>query len=394
MAAPLRAAVVGTGFVGAQHVDALRRIGAAVEVVVASEPERARAAAALLGVDRATADWAAAVADPAVDVVHVCVPNDLHVDIGLAALAAGKHLVCEKPLAADLAGARALAAAAARTDRTAVLCHNYRFYPMVAELRLQVRGGALGPLHAVRGVYLQDWMLAAGATNWRVDPARGGASRTVADIGTHWIDLAETVSGRRLEAVIAQLGIVHERRPASAHDGSFSAPRDEVADWVQVTTEDQAGMLLRFEGGLQGTLVVSQVAAGHANDLQVSVDGGDGSATWRQERPDRLELAAGHDRRVLRRTPGALTGGANALARLPAGHNEGWGDAMRNLLEAAYAEIAGTRGRLEAEAAPLPTFDDGVRHLAFVEAALRSSADERWVTIEEMLGPTRRTEEA
>jgi predicted dehydrogenase len=381
---PASAAVIGTGFVGAQHIGALRRIGVDVAIVAASMESRAREAAETLDVRRWTGDWATAVSDPTVDVVHVCVPNDLHRPVVMAALEAGKHVVCEKPLGLDLAEVRELAIAAAGSDRVSVLCHNYRFFPMVAELRVQVAAGTLGRVHAIRGAYLQDWLLSADATNWRIDAARGGRSRTIADIGTHWVDLAESVADCRLEAVLADVATVHARRPSSAHSRTFSS-ESNATEWVDVDTEDQAGLLLRFEGGVKATLSVSQVAAGHSNDLELSIDGAVGSATWRQEQPDLLRIASNGRLEVIPRSPERLSAGARQLARLPAGHNEGWADALRNLMAAAYATVRGDRGAEAEAAAPLPTFEDGVRHIAFVEAALQSAASGRWVTIDEVL---------
>ncbi|MFL5680669.1 MAG: Gfo/Idh/MocA family protein [Chloroflexota bacterium] len=384
---PLRAAVIGTGFVGRQHVDAIRRVGdAEVAVVAASTVVKATDAAAALHVAAGSGDWAAVVADPAIDVVHVCVPNDLHLPVARAALEAGKHVVSEKPLALNTAEGRQLVALAAASDRVAVLCHNYRFYALVAELRWRIANGELGRLHAVRGSYLQDWLIAASDTNWRVDERRGGPSRVIADIGTHWIDLAETVTGRQLEAVFATVDTVHPRRPATSGAETFSGGSDAVAaaprdgGWRDVRTEDQAAILLRFAGGLSGSLVVSQVAAGHDNGLKLSVDGSDASATWQQESPDRLWLGR-RDGRVetVARNAARLSPPARELVRLPPGHPEGWADAFRNLVAAAYGEMRGTTRA--ADSMPLPTFPDGLRHLAFVEAALESAATERWVSV-------------
>lgn len=379
-----RAAVIGVGFVGAQHVDALHRIGVDVAIVAASEASRAEAAARAMRVDRWTADWGTAAVDADIDVVHVCVPNDLHRDVVMAALGARKHVVCEKPLGMDVMQGRELAAAADRTDRVTALCHNYRFFPMAAELRARVASGALGAPHAVRGAYLQDWLLSPMATNWRVDATRGGRSRTVADIGSHWVDLAENTSRQRLTEVMADMSTVFAQRPDRAHSETFSNAA-AGAEMLDVGTEDQAGLLLRFDGGALGTLSLSQVAAGHGNDLELSIDGAKGSATWRQERPDDLVIATDGRRETIGRAVNRLSAGVGALAQLPAGHNEGWADALRNLLAAAYAEIGGGRDHAEAEAAPLPTFDDGLRHLAFVEAAMCSAAERRWVTIDEVL---------
>ncbi len=389
MAAPLRAAVVGTGFVGMQHVEALRRLpGVDVALLVGSGPERAAAAAESLGVARWSGDWREAVRDEGVDVVHVCVPNDLHVAVTGAALEAGRHVVCEKPLATTFEDGSRLAGMAGESDRVTVLCHNYRFYAMAAELRARVRSGDLGELHAVHGHYLQDWMLAPTSTNWRIDAARGGASRAIADIGTHWVDLAETVTGRPLEAVIAQTGIVHARRPAYEGVATFSSGDGRgIERWTEVDTEDQAALLLRFEDGLQGSLVLSQVAAGHKNDVRLTVDGAHASASWHQERPDRLIVGRlSGPTETIERAPAEPAVGAAELARLPAGHGEGWADGLRNLLAAAYAAVRGERR--SPEQVPLPTFDDGARHLAFVEAALVSAAQERWVRIEEIMAAT------
>lgn len=387
-----RAAIIGTGFAGVQHAEALRRIGVEVTLLAASQEAHAEAAAMALGVGRWTADWATAAQDPDVDVVHVCVPNDLHCTVVMAALGADKHVICEKPLGTDLAQARQLADAARHSDRVTVLCHTYRFFAMAAELRERIASGVLGSLHAIRGSYLQDWLLSPRSTNWRVDAARGGRSRAIADIGSHWIDLAETVSRLRVVSVLADLSTVYARRPAHDDVRTFSEA-GPASGSVVVTTEDQAGLLLRFENGVHGTLAVSQVAAGHGNDLELSVDGAEGSATWRQERPDELWLATGTGTQTIARAPGRLTGGAQQLARLPSGHNEGWADALRNLLAAAYATIDGSRGPLDEEAAPLPTFDDGLRRVALVEAALRSAADERWVELAEILAHERSMEE-
>jgi len=379
-----RAAVVGIGFAGGQHVEALRRIGDVdVVAVVAATTELAARAARTLRVDHATDDYREVVEDPSVDVVHVCTPNYLHVEVATAALRAGKHVLCEKPLATDTASAEEVARLAASSDRVTVLGHNYRFFPMVAELRARVLDGELGALHAIHGHYLQDWLLLASDTNWRIDPGQGGASRAIADIGTHWVDLAETVTGRRLEAVLADTTTLHRQRRSFRHAETF---RDDGAGdaLVDVSTEDQAAMLLRFAGGLRGALTVSQVSAGHRNDLEIRVDAATASATWRQERPD--ELWIGHrdsPNETILRSAGAGAPATRALARLPGGHNEGWADALRGLIASAYQVIRGEIPRDECPV-PLPTFDDGVRHLRFVEAALESARRGTWVTVDEI----------
>ncbi|MDQ6682443.1 MAG: Gfo/Idh/MocA family oxidoreductase [Chloroflexota bacterium] len=383
----LLAGVVGAGFSGTQHIDALRRLpGVEVVILAAGSETSAAQAARRSGVERWSADWRELTGAADLDVIHVCAPNHLHLPVALAALRAGKHVICEKPLALQVSDGEQLAAAAARTDRLTVLCHNYRFFAMVAELRARIASGDLGAVHGVHGRYLQDWLISPTSTNWRVDPNRGGPSRTVADIGTHWIDLAEVSTGLRLEAVMAQLGTVHPRRPAPSSERTFQADGDGKhpgpgGDWPPVTTEDRASLLLRFEAGVLGSLTLSQVAAGRKNDLELTVEGNAGSATWRQELPDQLWIGrSGGPNELHIRDPATLSPSAARLAQLPAGHNQGWSDALRNLLAAAYARIRGEPPR--PDDVPLPTFADGVRHLAFVRATLESAREERWVRIE------------
>ncbi len=329
------ALVVGSGYAGTKHAEALRELG-----IPFSGP---------LGARRAMED-PRALEDPAVSVVHVCAANDLHVALAGRALRAGKDVVCEKPLAVDVRGAEELVALAQKTRRLAVIAYNYRFHPLVVELAARV--AFLGPLHTARGSFLQDWLLLATDANWRVEEARGGASRAIADIGAHWLDLAELVSGKRIVAVAAQLGRLHGRG-----------------------TEDHAGLLLRFSDGMTGTLMLSQAAAGHRNDKELSLDGLTGSATWRHERPNELWLGSrGGDAAVVERGDELISPAARELAALPAGPNE----ARRNLLAAVYARLSGDE---RAPAAPLATFDDGLRHARFAAAALESASREKWVSV-------------
>lgn len=385
MSAAISVGVIGTGFVGAQHVEALARLpGVKVVAVSASTRASASAAATRMGVARAARDARAIATDPSIDVVHVCTPNHLHGEAVKAAIEAGKHVICEKPLAVDAREASQLVDAAASTDRLAVLCHNYRFYPMIAELRARVAAGGLGEIHTVRGHYLQDWLLHPTDANWRLDPARGGRSRAIADIGSHWIDLAEVLVGRQLSSVLADVRTVIPRRVRGSRP-TFSTPSDAAThptdeEWFEVATEDEAALLLRFGGGIAGRLSVSQVAAGHKNDLRVSLDGAAASATWLQERPDELRIGhRDHPNETLQRSTSPGGPGA-ALARLPAGHPEGWADGLRNLFAAAYAVIRGEVGPDDLPI-PLPTFEDGLRHQLAAEAALESSASGRWVEI-------------
>ncbi|MEO8631966.1 MAG: Gfo/Idh/MocA family oxidoreductase [Chloroflexota bacterium] len=330
-----RALIVGSGYAGTKHADALDELG-----IPFNGPLSARSAM----------EDPRALEDPAVTVVHVCAANDLHVALAGRALRAGKDVVCEKPLALDVSGAEELVALAHESGRLAVLAYNYRFHPLVVELATRV--AFLGPLHAARGSFLQDWLLLATDANWRVEETQGGASRAIADIGVHWLDLVELASGQRVVAVTAQIGRLHGR-----------------------PTEDHAGVLLRFSNGMTGSVVLSQAAAGHRNDLELSLDGSMGSATWRHDRPNELWLGSRVGEAVeVRRGDELLSPAARTLAALPAGPNE----ARRNLLAAVYARLAGDDA---APAAPLPTFDDGLRHARFAAAALESASREKWVSV-------------
>ena len=332
-----RALVIGTGYAGQRHADALRELG-----ISFAGPISARDAARDESPIRATG----------AQVIHVCSANDLHGPLVSAALDAAKDVICEKPLALDVRSAQDLASRAERSSGRAFLAYNYRFHPMVVELATRVAGGALGALHDVRGSFLQDWLLLSTDDNWRLDAARGGASRVIADIGAHWLDLAEVVTGRAVTAVVAQVGRLHER-----------------------ATEDHAGLLMRFGDDLIATCVLSQAAAGHRNDLELSIDGTTSSVTWRHGTPNELWVGTRDgDAEVVRRNGSLRSDAARSLAALAPGPNE----ARRNLLAAIYAALDGGGDR---PAAPLPTFADGLRHVRFAAAALESAQRRAWVDV-------------
>lgn len=332
-----RALVVGAGNAGQAHADALKSIGVGV-----------------VGPLSGTATMAdlAPLRDPGVDVVHVTTANDLHPPLVREALRAGKHVVCEKPLAGDLMGAEKLAEWARLSSRQTTICQNYRFLPLVAEFASRVAAGELGPVHLARGAFLQDWLLLGSDDNWRLDTSRGSVSRTAADVGVHWLDLVESITGHHVEAVVSQLGYLHGRK-----------------------TEDHAGLLIRFAGGMQGVCTLSQASAGRRNEVELSLDGTAGSATWLSERRDELWIGA-RDRapEVVTRT-NVRSAPARELAKRPLGADEG----RRNLLAAFYGSLDG-----KPSPAPLPTFEDGLRHVRFAEAALVSSRRRAWVEIAEM----------
>lgn len=300
----LRAAVAGTGFIGAVHVEALRRLGVQVVGVCASTRERAAAKSLAAAYE----SFEALLADDRVDVVHITTPNHLHHGQASAALAAGKHVVCEKPLAVSSAESAELVELASSSGLVHCTNFNLRFYPQAHQARAVVAAGGVGDVWNVHGSYLQDWLLYPTDWNWRLEPEKGGAMRAVADIGSHWMDLAQWVTGKRIEAVLAHLETVLpvRRRPAGEVETFASAGDVERVD-APMSTEDIAHLLLRFEGGTVGAAVISQVSAGHKNALRIEVDGSEDSLRWNSERPEELWL--GHRDRpneTLLRNPGLL----------------------------------------------------------------------------------------
>ena len=378
----LRAAVIGTGFVGPHHVDAIRRGGYGEVVALGgADGPQLDAVAHRLGIARATLDIDSLLSDPGIDVVHICTPNVTHVALATAALEAGKHVVVEKPLALDAASARGLVDLAARVERHAMVSFTYRGYPMIRQARSLVADGTLGRVRLAHGQYLQDWLARATDYNWRLEPATGGASRAIADIGSHWFDTIEYVSGLRIEAVLADLATFIPFRARPASDTVAFGTAIGSTEQVAVASEDAATILVRFEGGARGACVVSQVSPGHKNDFAIELTGTDRSLAWRQEAPEGLWLGAIDGAQLLVRAPAPVEAGVPSL---PAGHPEGWGEALRDLLRSFYAAIVAADPLPAAGApAPYPTLADGARAVTFVEAALISARESRWVAMSE-----------
>jgi predicted dehydrogenase len=370
------AAVIGAGFAGAAHVEALRRIpGVKVAAIATSSGERAAAAAARLGIERSSGDYRELVADPGIDVIHTCTPNDLHLEVNMAALEAGKHVLSEKPLGLDADETGRLVAAAAEASGTTGVCFNYRHYPIVAEVRERLgRGGAP---HLVQGSYLQDWLLGEDDWNWRLEPERAGAARALGDIGSHWIDLIQHVTGRRVVRVCGRTGRLHEARRRPSERTLTFERGDGGSEPVAVRTEDFATVLLELEGGAHGVLTVSQVSPGMRNRLSFQIDTTDAAYLWNQERPNRLWIGR-RDRpsEEVVRDPALLSPPAARLAHYPAGHQEGWPDALRNLVDDFYARV-----RDPGHACDVATFADAHRVTLTIEAILQSAQDGGWADV-------------
>ena len=372
----LRAGVVGTGFIGVVHVDALRRIGVEVAGVVGSSPERAAAK----GIAPAYPSYEALLEDDGVDVVHLTTPNDLHYTQAKQALAAGKHVVCEKPLAMTSEESAELVELAERSGLVHCTNFNIRFYPVVQEARERVRAGELGGVWNVHGGYLQDWLATPEDWNWRLEPARGGDLRAVGDIGSHWMDLAQFVTGARIVEVFADLAttIPVRRRPVGEVETFSSATDVERVD-APMSTEDIAHILVRFESGARGSCVLSQVSFGRKNAIRIEVDGSGGTLAWDGERHEELWLGS-RDRgnEVLQRNALLMHPAAAARTHLPVGHAEGFADTFRELYRAVYADVA--QGGPSAEP-DYPTFRDGHVENVLCDAVARSNGEGAWVRV-------------
>jgi predicted dehydrogenase len=367
-------AIVGTGMIGAVHRRAALLAGAQVRGVAASSAQRAREVAQAWDVPRAYRDIEELIADPQVQVVHVCTPNHLHRAMAQAALEAGKHVICEKPLATTLEDAQALAALAAATGLVATVPFVYRYHPVIREARARVAQGELGPLRLIHGSYLQDWLLDPASNNWRVDPALGGASRVFADIGSHWCDLVEWVGGERFVEVSAAFATVIAERGSSTGQ-SFSTPATGGA-MQAVASEDVAMAMFRTGAGTLASLTVSQVSAGRRNRLWFEIDGARASVAFDQEDAERLWIGRPDQREeVFVRGPGAGSAEQRRLSVLPAGHAQGYGNCFEAFVADTYHAIDGERPQ------GLPTFEDGVRSALIVDRVIASARTRAWTSI-------------
>jgi predicted dehydrogenase len=376
------AAVVGAGFIGPVHVEALRRLGIPVRGILGCDAAESQSACRNLGLPRAYGSLDEVLADPQVQSVHLAVPNVLHYPFAKRVLAAGKHVLCEKPLAMNSTESGELVELAKGRRLAAGVCYNIRFYPLNLESRERVRSGDLGKIFSVNGSYVQDWLFYETDYNWRVLAEQGGELRAVADIGTHWIDLVSAITGLEVEAVLADLATVHpvRRRPkGEVETFTGKLARQDQTEPVAVSTEDYGCILFHFRGGARGSLWVSQVTAGRKNCIRYEIAGSGGALAWNSESPN--ELWIGHRQRPnesLLRDPSLVGDLARGYINYPGGHNEGFPDAFKQCFRAFYQYIAA--GDFAA-APPFPTFAEGHREVVICEAILRSHRQQRWIDV-------------
>lgn len=379
----LSAAVVGTGFIGPVHLEALRRLGVRVSGILGSTPEKSQQAAENLGLARGYRDLKELLADRDVNVVHLASPNRLHVSQTLACLDAGKHVICEKPLAMTTGETKSLVTAAKQhPELITAVNYNIRFYPLCLQARAMIRRGEIGEILHVTGSYVQDWLLFPTDFNWRVSSKDGGALRAVGDIGTHWLDLIGFITGLHVESLLADLWTAHPvRQQPLSSVGTFSGKLEQgkiATKDFPVDTEDYGTVLMKFAGNKRGTMSVSQVTAGRKNCLRFEIAGTKKALAWNSEIPHELWIGdRAESNRVLMADPSLLHEEVWPYANYPGGHQEGFPDTFKQLYRAVYHDVQTGKRATE----PLyATFEDGHREVALCEAILESHRDHRWVT--------------
>ena len=369
--------LVGAGFIGPHHLEAVRRLGFVDVVAIADfNDELARQKAEALGVPKWYGNYQALLDDPDVHVVHNATPNYLHYPVNAAAIAKGKHVVSDKPLAMTAAEAKKLVDQAAKAGIVHAVTFNYRGNPLVQQARHAIARGDIGKPHFLVGHYLQDWLLKDTDYSWRLEPEKGGASSALGDIGSHWCDLAQHISGLRITEVLGDITTVIPKRkkPRGSREAFQQGGGDEQVDLVDIKVEDLASVLLRFDNGARGSFSVGQVCAGHKNDLILEICGSKSSLRWRQEHQNELWL--GHRDKaneILQKDPSLIDAEVRRYAHLPGGHQESWTDAFSNLMRDIYGFIAEGKKPSDPHPPAFATFEDGYRANCIVEAILESA---------------------
>ena len=369
--------IVGAGFVGPHHVDAVRRLGYVDVVAVAGSSEAsAKKKADALGARKAYGSYEALLDDPDVHVVHNATPNYLHYPVNAAAIAKGKHVISDKPLAMTAAEAKTLLDAATKAGIVHAVTFNYRGNPLVQQARHAIARGDIGKPHFLVGHYLQDWLIKDTDYSWRLEPDKGGASSALGDIGSHWCDLAQHISGLRIVEVLGDITTVIPKRkkPRGSREAFQAGGGEDQVDLVDIQVEDLASVLLRFDNGAKGSFSVGQVCAGHKNDLILEICGPQGSLRWRQEHQNELWLGQ-RDKanEILQKDPSLMDEEVRRYAHLPGGHQESWADAFTNLMRDIYGFIAEGKGPGGERPPAFATFEDGYRANCIVEAILESA---------------------
>lgn len=374
----LKAGVVGVGFIGAVHIEQLRRLGN-VEVVALADEAGAQEKADALYVPHVYTNYKDMIDNEQLDCVHICTPNSTHYEIAMYAMERGVNVVCEKPMTCTVEEAEKLRAYAKEKGLVNAMNFNCRFYPMAYQMRQMVRSGEVGDIYTVHGGYLQDWLFLDTDYSWRLEPEFTGASRAFADIGSHWIDLVEYITGLRAVEVLADFAIFHKTRKKPTKEiATYSgmALRPEDYEEVPITTEDYATVLFHMENGACVSCNISQVFAGRKNQMIVSVAGSRCALHWDSENSNALWIGRRErDNGELVKDPSILDDGTKGVISYPGGHVEGFPDTFKQNFKKIYAAIAG--GKPEDYA----TFDDGLREMVLCEKIVESARERRWVSL-------------
>jgi predicted dehydrogenase len=377
----LKAAVFGAGFVGRVHIEGIRRLGnVEVAAVADATDERARQLAEQLSIPSSAGDYRRVLDDKSIDAVHICTPNALHLPMAKDALAAGKHVICEKPLSVSVDAAKQMVEAAQSAKKRNCLFHNLRYYPLAQQMRRMREAGDLGEILIVQGTYSQDWLMYDTDYNWRIESKDNGPSRCMADIGSHWCDMAEHVTGLRIASLCADLNTFHKTRkrpkgPIETFAGKTLRPEDYIE--MPVDTEDFGAVVFRMDNDARGVFTASQVSAGRKNCLSIEIYGTKSGVAWNQERPD--ELWIGHrnsPNQVIIKDPSLMKEAARSYADLPGGHSEGYDDTFKQVFRRFYASIEDPAATPE-----YPQFVDGLRQLTILETEMASSEKRAWLDV-------------
>ena len=377
----LKTAIIGTGFMGRVHAENVRRLGyVEIAAVAASSEEKARQFGHRLGVERTTGDYKTLLQDSAIQAVHILTPNAMHHPMCKAALEAGKHVLCEKPFTISSDEARELVTLAARKGLANCIEHNLRYYPLVQQIRRMIEAGELGEIIIVQGTYSQDWLLYDTDWSWRVDSKANGPLRAMGDIGSHWMDMIQHVTGLKIDALCADLATFNKTRKKprgsiETFTGKTLKPEDYQA--VPIDTDDFGAVLLHLGDRARGCFTVSQMSAGRKNMFTFDIYGTKAGVSWNQERPDELWIGQRNTPNGLMvKDPSLMYPKAAAYADLPGGHGEGYDDTHKQVFKRFYARVADASAPVE-----YPTFEDGLRGMVLLEKVLESAKKQAWVTV-------------
>lgn len=370
-------AVIGLGFVGKAHLEALRRLAIPVRGILGSSPERTREAARDLRVERAYASLEELVKDPQISAVHVCTPNNVHYQQSKAALEAGKHVMCEKPLSMNTRESSALIDLARKSKLVGGVTYNLRYYPLCQEAHALVKRGAIGEPRLVHGSFLQDWLFYPTDWNWRLQPELGGDMRVVADIGTHWLDLVTWLTGKKVTELCADLGtLIPVRKRPRGRVETFQQTTGATDDY-KITTDDYASILLHLEGGVHGVCTVSQISAGRKTRLWFEIDGSEGTLSWNSEEPNSLWIGRRREPNgEIIKDPSLMSADTRRYAGYPGGHAEGYPDTFVQLFKDFYSYIDGDDF---SKPRTFPTFETGHEEMRLCEAIAKSAKDRSWI---------------